>query len=214
MNITSLLIFGIMGLLIGFNVQKIAQQIIKYKKKAKGINVILYSKPMRGVITVMNGIMWGLAGNNIDNTIIGLMIALQLTIGIIIAFIDLDIRIIPNELVLTMIIVGIIFQITYFGFNGLIVASISMIVMMIAFTSVAGFVGFGKVGAGDVKLAGAIALALGYPLVSLAVITMAVVLLIYITVGYALKKVYLTTMLPLAPFLISGYTAALVSIIV
>jgi leader peptidase (prepilin peptidase)/N-methyltransferase len=113
-----------------------------------------------------------------------------------------------------MIIVGILFQAINFGLLALIGAVISMIVMMVVFTSVASFVGFGKVGAGDVKLAGAIGLGLGYPLIITAVGIMAVALLIFILAGMALKKIYLSTMLPFAPFMIIGYIAAFVSLLI
>ncbi len=136
-----------------------------------------------------------------------------MTLGLIIAYIDVKIRIIPNELVLVILIFGIVFQITYFGFNALFGAVISMIVMMVVFTAVAGFVGFGKVGAGDVKLAGVMGLSLGYPLIITAIGIMAVVLLIYILTGMALKKIYLSTMLPFAPFMIIGYISALLTLV-
>ena len=215
MNLYKMIIFGIIGLIIGYKITDISNKIINYKRLETDIdeNNFLNSKIMLVLITVITVVLWALSGI-INNTIIGLLISAQITIGIIIAYIDVKIRIIPNELVLTIIILGILFQTINFGGKALIGAAISMIVMMAAFTSVASFVGFGKVGAGDVKLAGAMGLALGYPLIITAVGIMAVALLIFILTGMVLKKIYLSTMLPFAPFMIIGYIAAFVSLLI
>jgi leader peptidase (prepilin peptidase)/N-methyltransferase len=216
MNIIVSIIYGIVGLIVGYRIQDISYIIIEYKKRKQEVNkdCLIYSKWVMIILSIVNGLMWTLAGLYLPNPIIGLIIALQFSIGIIIGFIDISIRIIPNELVLMLLILGIVFQILNFGLGALIYAAISMIVMMTVFVSVAAFVGFGKVGAGDVKLAGAVGLALGYPLVITAVYMMSVVLFIYIAVGLLTKKISLATMFPLAPFIISGFAAALISILV
>jgi leader peptidase (prepilin peptidase)/N-methyltransferase len=210
-----MIIFGIIGLIIGYKITDISNKIINYKRLETDIdeNNFLNSKIMLVLITVITVVLWALSGS-INNTIIGLLISAQITIGIIIAYIDVKIRIIPNELVLAMIIVGILFQAINFGLLALIGAVISMIVMMVVFTSVASFVGFGKVGAGDVKLAGAMGLSLGYPLIITALGVMAVALLIFILTGMVLKKIYLSTMLPFAPFMIIGYITAYVPLLI
>lgn len=215
MNIYKLIIFGIIGLIIGYKVTDISNRIIKYKRHEKDIdeNNFLNSKSLRVLIAIITVVLWALSGS-LNNTIIGLLISSQITVGIIIAYIDVKIRIIPNELVLTVIILGIIFQTINFGAKALIGAAISMAVMMVVFTAVAGFVGFGKVGAGDVKLAGAMGLGLGYPLIITSVGIMAVALMVFILTGMALKRIYLSTMLPFAPFMIIGYIAAFVSLLI
>lgn len=215
MNIFKIIIFGIMGLVIGYKIPDVSDKIIKYKRPETNIdeNNFLDSNIMRVMIIAVTATLWALSGN-INNTIVGLLISTQITIGLIIAYIDVKVRIIPNELVLTMIISGILFQTVNFGVKALAGAAISMAVMMAVFTAVAGFVGFGKVGAGDVKLAGAMGLSLGYPLIITAVGIMAVALLIFIVTGMALKKIYISTMLPFAPFMIIGYIGAFVSLLI
>lgn len=215
MNIFKIIIFGIMGLVIGYKIPDVSDKIIKYKRPETNIdeNSFLSSYIMKVLIAAVTAVLWALSGS-INYTIIGLLISAQITIGIIIGYIDVKIRIIPNELVLTMLILGILFQTINFGVKALAGAAISMAVMMAVFTAVAGFVGFGKVGAGDVKLAGTMGLSLGYPLIITAVGIMAVVLLIFIVTGMALKKIYISTMLPFAPFMIIGYIAAFVSLLI
>lgn len=216
MNIVVSVLFSIVGLFVGFIILDISKRIINYKNGIYKIseNSFIYTKWFRIIILILNGTLWMITGLYSANLLTGLLIAVQITIGLIIGFIDICIRIIPNELVLTLLVLGIIFQILNYGLYALIVALLCMIIMMMVFVSVAAFVGFGKVGAGDVKLAGVIGLALGYPLIITAIYAMAIVLLIYISAGMATKKISLATMFPLAPFLISGYVTALISMFI
>jgi leader peptidase (prepilin peptidase)/N-methyltransferase len=212
MNILAMVVYGILGLLIGYVVPDISLKIMEYKKGKENIKkseCFLLSKLSKICFCLFNGVTWAVAGFYIDSAFIASLINIQITLGLIIAFIDINIRIIPNELVLIIIILGIIFQTINYGLYGIIGSIMSMIFIMIVFTAIAGFMGFGKVGAGDVKLAGAIGLALGYPLIITAMGTMAIVLLVCILAGLALKKIQLSTMLPLAPFLAAGYVFSL-----
>lgn len=207
------IIIGIAGLTIGYKVPEFSQRIMQYKKGKdytglgkENFNIIM-------LLCLLNGLIWGYSFYKLDNILYAAILAALMTLGLIIAYIDVKIRIIPNELVLVILILGIVFQITYFGYKALLGAAISMIVMMVVFTAVAGFVGFGTVGAGDVKLAGVMGLSLGYPLIITAIGIMAVALLIFILSGMALKKIYLSTMLPFAPFMIIGYIFALLTLV-
>lgn len=216
MNIIITILFSIIGLVTGYKIPDISNRIIEYKKRKKNFETNEskeLSNILKLLICLFNFAAWIATGLYTDNIVTAVLIGIQITLGLIIAVIDINIRIIPNELVLTLIILGITFQTINFGFKNILGAIISMIAVMIIFTAVAGFMGFGKVGAGDVKLAGAIALALGYPLIITAVGIMAIVLLTYILIGLALKKIYLSTMLPLAPFLSAGYILALLTIV-
>ena len=126
------------------------------------------------------------------------------TIAVIIAIIDIRIRIIPNELLLIMLAMGIAYQAVSFGLMAILTSLVCMVVMIIVFTAVAGFVGMDKVGAGDVKLAGAMGLVLGYPNVITAVLIMSAVFLIFTLIGMTLRKLTLKSMLPFAPFMMTG----------
>lgn len=214
MNIIDSVIYGIMGLAVGYLIPNISMKIINYKNGIYKIDKssFVFTKWFKIIVMILNGTLWMIAGIYSTNLIDGLLIIIQISIGLIICYIDICIRIIPNELVLILLLIGIIFQTLNFGIYALIGAILCMIVMMTVFVSVAAFVGFGKVGAGDVKLAGVIGLALGYPSVIIAVYAMAIVLFIYIGVGLVTKKISLATMFPLAPFLISGYVASLIAL--
>lgn len=205
--------YGISGLLIGWKIPELSKKIMEYKKGTVELNKSLYSNTAKYAISLLNGAAWALAGLNAGNPVIGLLIGLQISICAIITFIDINIRIIPNECVLLIAAAGLLFQLMNFGLKALLPALISMIAMMTVFTFVASFVGFGKVGAGDVKLAGAMGLALGYPLIMTGIGIMAAVLLAFIGLGMAIKKIYLSTMLPLAPFIAAGYAGVLITLL-
>lgn len=214
MDIIVYIIFGILGLLCGYKIPEISLTIMEYKKGKDNFNIsydFLFSKIFKLSCCIINGAAWVFSILYMNNALIAFLVGIQITLGLIIAFIDINIRIIPNELVIAMMILGLIFQTIKYGLIALMSSIICMVVMMTIFISVAGFVGLGKVGAGDVKLVGAMGLALGPHLIIIAVGSMAIVLLMYIVVGMILKKVYLSTMLPLAPFIISGYIVALLS---
>lgn len=213
MNIIKTVLYGISGAALGYMVPSVSVKIIVYKKRIFDINSrYLYSKILKICLCLFNSLAWAMSGYYIDNVFVAFLLGVLITIGLLIGYVDINIRIIPNELVLTLITVGILFQTLYFGSKALIGAFMSMIIMMAVFTSVAAFVGFGKVGAGDVKLAGAMGIALGYPLIIPAIGIMAVVLLIFILTGMFLKKIYLSTMLPMAPFMVSGLIFGLMTL--
>jgi Flp pilus assembly protein protease CpaA len=217
MNEFTSIILGVAGVIIGYKIPEISLNVMEYKKGNGNIqkyDTFLYSKLFTFLMCIVNGIIWYISSIGASNIFVSILISIQITIGLIIAYIDINIKIIPNELVLILSILGIIFQIATNGYKILISAVICMLAMMAVFTSAAGFVGFGKVGAGDVKLAGVMGLALGYPLIITAIFIMAIVLLIFIVCGLLIKKISLATMLPLAPFMISGYIAAFVSLII
>jgi len=216
MNTVVLYLYGLAGIIVGYKIPYFSFKIMEYKKGKENVSKcdnFLYSKLVQFIICLFNGGIWFIAGLRSDNPFTALLIGIMITTGLIIAFIDINIRIIPNEIILFVIIIGIIFQVVNYSPKSILTAIISMMVMMAVFTSVAGFVGFGKVGAGDVKLAGAMGLSLGYPLIITAVGAMAIVLLVFIGIGLLSKKLYLSTMLPLAPFIISGFIVSLFTVL-
>ncbi|WP_083851550.1 A24 family peptidase [Sedimentibacter sp. B4] len=214
MNIILKFICGVIGGFLGYNIPYFSVRIMEYKKGKININsgkVLIGPTLSKVCFALFNAAAWLLCINNVDNGIAAVLISIQITLGLIIAFIDMNIRIIPNELVLTVLILGIVFQTELNGIRGIIVSVISMIFIMIIFTAVAVIMGLGKVGAGDVKLAGAIGFALGYPLVVTAMATMSAILILFIILGLVFRKIKMSTMLPLAPFLVAGYITALIS---
>ena len=209
-----LIIFAIIGSYTGYLIPKLSLKLIEYKKKSKSINsqeAQLFDSRINILIILFNGAAWCFTAYTAESLFAAVLISVQISLGIIFAYIDIKIRIIPNELILVLLALGITYQMFNYGLEGILGSIICMVFIMIVFTALATFMGLGKVGAGDVKLAGAIGFALGYPSVVTAMGAMAAVLLGYILIGLALRKIRLTTMLPLAPFLVAGYIFALVT---
>lgn len=141
------------------------------------------------MIILFNGAAWCFTAYTAESLFAAVLISVQISLGIIFAYIDIKIRIIPNELILVLCLaLGITYQTFNYGLEGILGSIICMVFIMIVFTALATFMGLGKVGAGDVKLAGAIGFALGYPSVVTAMGAMAAVLLGYILIGLALRK--------------------------
>ena len=209
-----LIVFLTLGLYTGYIIPKLSLKFIEYKKKTKNIDVNK-AQPSGSRINILiilfNGAAWCFTAYTQESLFTAVLICIQISLGLIFAYIDIKIRIIPNELILILLTLGITYQAFSYGLEGILGSVICMIFIMIVFTALATFMGLGKVGAGDVKLAGAIGFALGYPSVVTAMGAMAAVLLGYILIGLALRKIRLTTMLPLAPFLVAGYIFALVT---
>ncbi len=209
-----LIIFALISAYIGYLIPKLSLKLIEYKKKIKHIDnqeAQLFDSRINILIILFNTFTWGFTAYAAESLFAAVLICVQISLGIIFAYIDIKIRIIPNELILVLLALGITYQTFNYGLEGIIGSIICMVFIMIVFTALATFMGLGKVGAGDVKLAGAMGFALGYPSVVTAMGAMAAVLLGYILIGLALRKIRLTTMLPLAPFLVAGYIFALVT---
>lgn len=207
-----LIVFASLGLFIGYMIPDMSIKIIKYKKKSinREENQVL-DKLINILLILFNSAAWFYTASTADNLFVATLVCIQISLGIILAFIDVKIRIIPNELILVLLALGVTFQAFNYGYEGILGAIISMVFIIIVFTALATFMGLGKVGAGDVKLAGTMGFALGYPSIITAMGAMAAVLLIFILIGFATKKIRMTTMLPLAPFLVAGYIFALVT---
>lgn len=208
------IVFGLIGLILGYNIQLFCKKIIFFKIKEDNIFRLLSSNYLRLLLSSSLCVIWWMSVLNIDNIVISILICLQITLGIIISLIDICIKKIPNELVLTLIILGIVYQTISYGINSLLPALLCMVFIMVLFIITASLVGFGKVGAGDVKLAGAMGIALGYPLIERAIFIMAGILITFIVIGLIVKKIKINTMLPFAPFIMVGFIGAFFSVLV
>lgn len=211
------LAFCLGGIIIGLILPAMSQKIISRKLLKKGIKPgidlgYLKSHTKLGVCLINAG-LWLLTVLSLENIITSILLSTLFTLAILITIIDIKIRTIPNELILIMSAVGIAFQTLHFGFSSLLGVFASMIGMMVFFIAVAGLVGLCKVGAGDVKLAGAMGLTLGFPNIITALAVMSVAVLIYSLVGFVTKKLSLQSMVPFAPFMMLGTGLSLIRIL-
>ncbi len=209
--------FTAAGIAAGFLLPDIAQKLAFNKCQKKGKTLVPDRRytglPLKLLLMMLNGTAWLISSILSESILAAALVSLLLTSAVLIAVTDLRLRIIPNELVLFMAASGLAFQSVRFGFIALLTTLFSMAAMMVLFSAVAGFTGFDKVGAGDVKLAGVMGLALGYPGIITGLIVMSAAFLAFTAVGLFIKKLTLKTMVPFAPFMMTGMAVALLYII-
>ncbi|MGE4486018.1 MAG: prepilin peptidase [Oscillospiraceae bacterium] len=217
MNMVASAIFGLAGAFSGFFIPDIAQKIAVYKCGKKNMALPAdrryTSVLLKMAFCVFNAAAWALSGLFMEKPAVSFFMSALITVAALVAVTDMRIRLVPNELVFVILTLGAVFQILHLGFGSLLNSAVCMIAMIVFFTAAAGFVGFGKVGAGDVKLAGAMGFVLGYPNIIIALAILCAVLFLYTLSGLILKKLTLKSMFPFAPFMMTGMVAALVFIV-
>ena len=213
-----IMIWALLGLGLGYYLVAFTDRIIACKRREKEIaqspEAWLFdrrAKASRVALALLNGLLWAFVAYQKTTPWALLLISLLIYSALLIAVIDLRVRLIPNQLAFAVLGLGAVFQLVCFGPLALGYAAICMVAMGVIFVVVAAFMGLGvAVGAGDVKLAAAMGLAVGYPDITVALLAMCAALLCYIGIGFALRKLNLYSMFPFAPFMMIGLIAALV----
>ena len=209
------LIAGVFGLVAGLLLPMLSEKLSAWKCRKKSREFLpnpkftaLWAKLACGV---GNGVGWGLCWYFGSAAMVPAMLAALIwSLGIMLIVVDLRLRLIPNEVLLWMLIVGIPMQIMLKGVDGLLGGIFMSMVVFCLCATLGRFMGFYKIGAGDVKLAMVMAITLGNPAVLTALLGMSGSLLVVLLVGLLLKKMTLKTMLPLGPFIVPGYWVGLV----
>lgn len=209
---------GIFGLLTGYCFPQLAQRIITYKySSGNGFAGELLWMPNLAfsiVTSIINAAGWTVVSCFSRSPFTTFLFSSLWTLAILIAVIDLKTHKIPNEMVLCVMILGSSFQLFSGGGKGLFYAALSMLAVMASFTLLAGAMGFRSVGAGDIKLAGAMGLTLSYPYILHGLIGMSLLMALYCITGIVLKKLTLKSMLPFAPFMMAGMAYAMIVILI
>ena len=216
-NIVGVIGLGLTGALSGFIIPYAAQKLSLYKasvaKRANAFDNLFTSVYTKVIVCLLSAAVWALAAAGMENLFLALLISLLFGLSLLTALVDLKINVIPNELVISMLIVGIVFQCSYYGFDSLLTAILCMAIIAGLFNIIAVALGFSKVGAGDVKLSGVMGLVLGYPNIIAALTIMSISLLIYSQIGLLTRKLTLRSMLPFAPFMMFGLIMTLICIV-
>lgn len=206
-------IFGVIGFLTCFLLEYLYIHVTKKKCRVHELDIDIGNLDMKykTAIYILNIALWAASGLLADDIILGLLVALTFSLAILTSMVDLRIHIIPNEFVMAMLIIGVVQQIYHHNLRTLLYAFACMIGMIALFLIVAKVVGVSKVGAGDVKLAGAMGFVLGYPDIRIALMVMGIVILVSCFIGFAVYKITLKSALPMAPFLMTGMAVSLIS---
>jgi prepilin signal peptidase PulO-like enzyme (type II secretory pathway) len=86
-----------------------------------------------------------------------------------------------------------------------------MMAVMAAFITLGSFLGLHTIGAGDVKLAGAMGLTLGFPRVIYGLLGMSAIIVVWCLGGLLTKKITLKSMVAFAPFITAGTILAILA---
>lgn len=214
MGLNWAIIAGIIGAGIGIFLPVIAYQIVIMKQRQRQREMVPHVTDHWSVrigTSLSNGIIWGLAVFYEANIIILFFIFIFAIIAILFTLIDWRIHIVPNEIVIIAIALGIIYQLIGYGPKSLAFALLCMAALFILFVILGLIMGLDKIGAGDVKLVAAMGLILGYPNVLYGVLAMCITLLLFIFVGMLSGKLTHVSMFAFAPFMMFGMMVGLIT---
>lgn len=218
MKIALVVIMGLFGLSAGYFVPLFAHKAVAYKYAGKQQDVVQHVDTSRLLLKAVNAVFysvgWAMIAFYCKSVLSAVLLCLLWAMAALITVIDLKVHKIPNEAVLIVAVLGIIFQLSCFGILGLFYAFLSMIAVMVLCITLVEMMGFQSFGAGDVKLAGAMGLSLGYPHILQGLISMSILLILFCLIGMLFKKLTLKSMLPFAPFMMAGMSAAIIGILI
>lgn len=199
---------------IGFLIPFITDKIIIYKcrKTGKPLPEYGYSYLGRAIIIVISAALAALCADCVPPIQI-IFYVLFATAAIIGTIIDKKLRIIPNELVLALLVVGLVFRLLVSGFKGLLDSLAALLIVLVIFALAAAATKFISknigVGAGDMKLAAVAAFIVSLSGMFYFLIGLAVFVGIYCIVGLFLHMLTTKSTFPMCGQIMAGFLFAL-----
>ena len=213
MDVIKLISMLLVGGIGGFAAPMLAQKLIDYKGKQKNkempVQPQYHSIMCKLICAVCSAVGLGVCAYFKASWLLLILAAVIWILGMVVLLVDMRIRIIANETVLGLLALAVVFRFVIAGGFGLLNSLASMVAVMFVWMILGRFIGFGKVGAGDVKLCGVIGFLYGYPNLSTPILIMAVGLLIFCIGGLLFRKMTLKTMFAMGPFLVAGMLCGL-----
>lgn len=197
MGILLLVFLGAIGFIIGMNISTVVDKIILWKQKQNNTIYIIYrieykwDKWINGILVTL-GFIVAFYHFTFYRFILTSIMCILAIFG---ARLNQRIRIIPNEFVLIILIIGIVNQLITNGFKG--IGDIFLVVLITAgiffLSSAITRLIFGSISIsmGDIKLAMVLSFMLGLENVYLFLIRIVLFLLIYISIGLFTKTMEL-----------------------
>lgn len=215
MQLVASLIAAVLGIVAGLFLPAFAQRLSEYKCKKKNRELVPDQRFTNWMAMVpcalCNGLGWGLCWYFGSHAVIPTILAgLIWALGMVLILVDLRLRLIPNEVLLWMLILGVIMQVLLRGFGALFSCVFASVIVFGLFAMLGNFMGFYKIGAGDAKLAIVMTMSLGYPVILTTLLGFCGSLLLFCLVGLLLRKMTLKTYIPLGPFMVPGFWLGLV----
>ena len=204
-------LFTVIGILIGFSLPFLATSINKYKlnKYDREYDIEHEYKGYLPFITALLLSVFVFIATFIYSVPIMIPVFIFLSLAIVVTLVDMKIRLIPNEIVIGIFVLGILFRFLEEGVTGLLNSFIAFLIVLglLLLTSAVTFLirrTFGA-GAGDLKLMAVIAVAAGIPGVLYFLIGMSVALIIYVIYGTLTKKLTLGSAFPMSGPIMAGF---------
>lgn len=207
------ILYALTGGMIGYFTTSIAEIIVKYKCKKLNREFIDYIwKPGEQCIgALVTAVMFLLAGYSYP-TLQSVLLCAFCLLAVVGALVDFRIRIIPNELVVIIFALGLLFNVAEGDLRHLGLSVVSGVITFFLFMITARITYyFAKsmgVGAGDVKLATAAAFAVGLNRLSDFYVGIVAALLLYMVVGFSLGLIKMKSTFPMGVQIMFGFVAA------
>lgn len=183
----------------------------KLEKRGKALEDSVQDKTFfKAGLTALAAALGAVTGLYADGPLTAAFLGILISFSLAFAMIDMRIHVIPNEMILMIMPLGLLFQLYEFGWMGALKALGCMAALIVLFMILGMIFGLEKMGAGDVKLLGAMGLVLGFPLSVYGIFIMSVVLVGFSLVGMAMGRMTHVSMIPLAPFMMLGQVASLI----
>lgn len=212
MTLWTLSIGVIAALLIGAVLPGVSERIVTYKCRQRNEDKPPLSKAFYRNAIFLSSFLCAVgffASFYVTNrTLDSIELVLILLTAIVFAYIDFRMRIIPNELVLLLLIISLVFRLLEWNLPHLLSHFIGLVLVLLLFLVAALLTGKGSVGEGDLKLAMVIGFTAAFPNALYAVLAMSLSMGLFGIVGILLKKLHAKSKLPLAVFLMFGSIVA------
>lgn len=197
----------IAGLLIPLTYSKIIE--FKCKQKAKKVPSTNKSAIYKILVVIITALLFYIVSLSDVSLITQILASVIVVIAIVITMVDNTIRLIPNEILLPLLIIGLVFRFTLLGISGLGPSLLAGFMMILFFGLSAKIAGFNKVGAGDIKLGFVIGIICATSLVQ-ALLVMAIAMGGFSAIGMLIGKLKRTDMIPFGGFMMAGLVTGLI----
>ncbi|MHC1694375.1 MAG: prepilin peptidase [Eubacteriales bacterium] len=201
-------VFILIGVFVGLFMKNITVQLISCRVKDKDFIKKTTTKYTVLVWILLFSSLWMTAALVGGLSIESVRFALVGTICFSLSAVDLNIRKIPNELLLSLLIIQIISLIIGWDINDLLTSVGGMIAGLILFM-LPSYIGKAA-GLGDVKFAATTGFILGFHGLIAAVLIMALIIIVYTAYLIVTKKGGLKTKLALGPYMTTGIIAVMI----
>lgn len=208
MNTTSAFVAGIIGLIAGCFIPLFGNKIISYKAKQKKKIYVTSEISLLAAESyiIASGALFGMAGYFM-RPVEGMFIYLFIITALIITYVDNQIRIIANEIVLWILVLGIGYRFLLDGFPG-ILEGLGGLAVGALVCLLPGLIIKKGIGAGDAKFIMAAGFVVGYPGVLVLLAVMGAAILACCGVGLFTGKIGLQSYFPMGGFITAGFMAA------